>query len=59
MSVRPKTYDRPGYREQSMKRREIDRIHDTEMQETEAEYLARMEQRPCNQAFINSEEATQ
>jgi hypothetical protein len=27
MPNRPKTYDRPGYREQSMKRREIDRAH--------------------------------
>jgi hypothetical protein len=31
MPVRPKTYDRPGYREQSMKRREIARLADAEM----------------------------
>lgn len=31
MPVRPKTYDRPGYRETSHKRREIERLAEAEM----------------------------
>lgn len=31
MPVRPKTYDRPGYRSREMQRREIDRNHDRDV----------------------------
>jgi hypothetical protein len=33
MAVRPKTYDRPGYRSREMQRREIDRNHAADVAE--------------------------